>query len=184
MSSGRIILRPRKLSHAATSFVWQRDPELARLDASPPITMSFAGYLTAYFDELNHPSDSRCNFAVETPDGKHIGNCSFYEINRKKSETQVGIMIGDRAYWNQGYGTEVMTALVDLVFRETDLNRVYLKTLVDNIRAQKCFMKSGFVACGHLERDGYHFLLMEQFRQDWEKRNRKGQNENDGKPAD
>jgi len=184
MSSKRINLRPRRLAHAPTSYAWQRDLELARLDASPPLTMSFPSYLSAYCDELRHPSDTRRNFAIETEDGKHIGNCSCYEINQKKSEAQAGIMIGDRAYWDQGYGAETLTALVDLIFRETDLKRVYLKTLVDNIRAQKCFLKCGFAACGHLARDGHHFLLMELLRKDWEKRNRESQDKKDEEPAD
>lgn len=184
MSSKRINLRPRRLSHALNSYAWQRDPELARLDASPPLTMSFASFLGAFLDELRHPSDTRLNFAIETLEGKHIGNCSYYEINRKKSEAQAGIMIGDRAYWDKGYGAETITALVEIIFRETELDRVYLKTLVDNIRAQKCFMKCGFAACGYLDRDGYHFLLMEQFRKDWENRNRESQGEKDEKPAD
>jgi RimJ/RimL family protein N-acetyltransferase len=184
MSSKRIHLRPRRLSDATTSYVWQQDPELARLDATPPITMSFPTYLSAYLEEMRHLSNSRRTFAIDTVDGKHVGNCSCYEINQRKSEAQIGIMIGDRAYWNQGYGTEALTALLDLVFQETNLKRVYLKTLLDNIRAQKCFLKCGFTACGHLARDGHQFLLMEQFRKDWEERNRKGQGEQDAEPAD
>ena len=79
-------------------------------------------------------------------------------------------MVGDRDYWDQGYGTEAVAALIDYVFRQTKLNRLYLKTLSRNSRAQKCFAKCGLIPCGHLKKDGYRFLLMEIYRQEWEKR--------------
>ena len=76
-------------------------------------------------------------------------------------ETEIGIMIGDRDYWNQGYGTDIISTLIDYVFSLKKFKRVYLKTLENNYRAQKCFEKCGLTPCGHREQDGYHFLLMD-----------------------
>ena len=108
--------------------------------------------------------------AIETLDGKHIGNCTCYDIDEKKSEGQLGIMIGDRDYWDQGYGTDAITTMINLVFRTTNLQRLYLKTLDWNLRAQKCFRNCGFTECGYLKRDGMNFLLMELKRKQWEER--------------
>ena len=79
-------------------------------------------------------------------------------------------MIGDKEYWSQGYGTDIMTTLVDYIFQNSKLDRLYLKTLDWNLRAQKCFTKSGFKQCGSLKRDGYNFMLMEIYREQWEKK--------------
>ena len=79
-------------------------------------------------------------------------------------------MIGDRNYWNKGYGVDVISALLEHIFQETKVNRVHLKTLDWNARAQKCFQKCGFTPCGELTRDGYSFMLMEISRKDWESR--------------
>jgi RimJ/RimL family protein N-acetyltransferase len=76
-------------------------------------------------------------------------------------------MIGNRDYWNQGYGTDAMTTLVDFIFRHSGFKRLYLKTLEKNLRAQHSFQKCGFAPYGHLERDGYNFLLMELSRTRW-----------------
>ena len=76
-------------------------------------------------------------------------------------------MIGNRNYWDQGYGVDAVTNLLEVIFRLTGLNRIYLKTLVTNTRAQKCFAKCGFTPCGHLNRDGYNFVIMELNRQQW-----------------
>ena len=81
-------------------------------------------------------------------------------------------MIGKRDFWNQGYGTEAVTAVINHIFRETELNRIYLKTLTWNVRAQKCFEKSGFITYGNLEKNGQSFKLMEIRRAHWENGNR------------
>ena len=72
-------------------------------------------------------------------------------------------------YWDRGYGTDAVTTLVDYIFRETNFNRIHLKTLDWNTRAQKCFQKCGFTPCGHSFRGKYSFILMEIYRDQWQK---------------
>jgi len=166
----KVKLREKRLSDARNDYAWLTDAELAELDAASPPTTTFAQYLTDYTGDLRYPTASRHQFAIETGEGKHIGNCTYYGIDYDKKEAELGIMLGDRDYWDQGYGTAAMTALIDYVFGKTSLNRLYLKTLVNNRRAQKCFAKCGFVPYGHLEKDGYSFILMELHRDDWKKK--------------
>ena len=166
----KIRLREKRLADAPNDYAWQTDPELAELDAAPLPAISFQQYLSEYARELRYPSITRQRFAVETLNGKHIGNCSYYGIDETKGEAELGIMIGDRNYWDNGYGTNVVTTLVNYIFHNTKLNRIYLKTLNTNTRAQKCFKKCGFTPYGHLNRDGYNFVLMELHRKQWLKR--------------
>jgi RimJ/RimL family protein N-acetyltransferase len=163
----RIRLRRKRLDDAIDNYAWQTDAELTQLDAAPLLSATFPRYLSAYLEELRYPSPKRRTFAIETREGKHIGNCSYYDINENKGETQLGILIGERDYWNKGYGTEAVSLLLSHIFQETKLNRVYLKTQVSNIRAQRCFQKCGFALCGTLNKDGYHFVLMDMHRRQW-----------------
>jgi RimJ/RimL family protein N-acetyltransferase len=165
----RIKLREKKLTDVRNDYNWQRDPELARFDAVPVLDMPFALYLLDYAAEIKRPRHNRFPLAIESIEGKHIGNCTFYEIDEKKGEAQLGIMIGDAAYRDKGYGRDVVTTVVDHVFRTTSLNRIYLKTLDWNLRAQKCFRKCGFTPYGQLKRNGCSFILMELNRERWEK---------------
>lgn len=167
IGSSRVVLRNKRISDASDDYIWQKDPELARLDATVPLVCSFKEFLADYTGDVHYPSTSRRPFAIETADGKYIGNCVYYNVDDGKSQAELGIMIADRDYWGQGYGTDAMMALIDLVFRRTRLGRLYLKTLTTNLRAQKCFTKCGLEACGFLERDGYSFLLMEIHRHQW-----------------
>ena len=164
----KVRLRDKKLADAQNDYVWQTDPELTQLDAAPRLTISFPQYLLDYTSELRYSSPSRHQFAIDTLDGKHIGNCVYYNTNETKGEAELGIMIGNRDYWDKGCGTDVVTTLVKYIFSQTNLNRIYLKTLDSNHRAQKCFEKCGFTRYGRVARDGYHFVLMEFYRNQWE----------------
>ena len=169
ITAKRIRLREKRLGDVVNNYTWQTDPELVKLDAAPLLTITFPQYIAFYLSELRHPSQKRQAFAIETLEGEHIGNCSYYDINEKKGEAQLGIMIGNREYWNKGYGTETVTTLLSHIFNKTDFKRVYLKTLLMNIRAQRCFQKCGFAFYRHLNHNEYHFLLMDIHRKQWQK---------------
>lgn len=156
------------MDDAANDYRWQTDPELSDLDAITPLRMSFSDYVIEYRDMLKHESEFRRPMGVEDKQGKHIGNAVWYNIDKIGRQAEVGIMIGDRDYWSKGYGTDAMQTMVDYIFRRTNFNRLYLKTLEKNARAHKSFAKVGFTPCGHMERDGYKFLLMELPRLRWQ----------------
>lgn len=159
-----IRLRSKILDDARDDYNWHSDPALAQLDAVSPLHISFPQYLSEYIFELHWPSPTRKEFAVETREGKHIGNCVYYNTDNEKGEAEIGIMIGEREYQDRGYGTDTIATLLKYIFQETNLKRLYLKTLGGNTRAQKCFTKCGFRQYGRMVKDGYNFLLMETFR--------------------
>lgn len=163
----KIRLCPKRLSDAIRDYAWQTDAELARLDATVPLGTSFGRYLQEYAAALNSANAGGRQFAIDTLDGQHIGNCACYGINGLRGEAEIGIIIGNRAYWDRGYGSDAVTALVDYIFTETELERLFLKTLDSNLRAQRCFARCGFSACGRLVRDDHDFVLMELYRRCW-----------------
>ena len=164
INGSKVILREKKLADARDDYTWETDPELAQLDAAPVVTTIFLRYLEDYTNELNYFLHTSRRFAVDTLDGKHIGNCSYYNINETKSETEIGIMIGNRDYWDKGYGADAVTTLVNYIFEQTALTRIYLKTLESNARAQRCFQKCGFTPSEHTVKDKFSFTLMDIHR--------------------
>lgn len=167
INGSKIKLREKRLADARDDYAWEVDPELAQLDAVPPTTTTFSEFLSDLANQLRNSLPISRRFAVETLEGKHIGNCSYYNISETKGEAELGIMIGNRDYWNRGYGTDTITTMVNHIFDQTGLNRIYLKTLESNIRAQKCFQKCGFTPYELLVRDGFSFVLMEIYRNQW-----------------
>lgn len=163
----KVIIRAKKLSDARDDYAWESDLELAELDAVHPLEIPFSRYLSEYSYEIRRPFVNSRYFGVDTLEGKHIGNCSYYHLDERNSETELGIMIGDRDYWDKGYGEDTVTALVQYIFSTIGIKRVYLKTLEKNMRAQKCFQKCGFVWCGRLLNHDFNFVLMEISRKQW-----------------
>jgi RimJ/RimL family protein N-acetyltransferase len=164
----KVIIRAKKSDDAVNDYRWQSDKELSALDAVSPLNLPFQDYYREYIETLVHPYPNRITFAVDTHDGIHIGNCVYYNIDKESNETEIGIMIGERYYWDQGYGTEIISTLIDYLFIRLKFQRIYLKTLITNIRAQKCFEKCGLVPCGYRHLDGYHFLVMDISRSRWQ----------------
>ena len=167
LRGARVILRDKRVEDADQDYIWRSDPELARLDAAIPLTMSFDRYLKIFQDQLRFPTPGSHHFSTDTLDGKFIGNCMYYDLDSVNMQAELGIVIGDRDYWSNSYGYDAVTTLLDYMFKEKNLKRVYLHTLEWNTRAQRCFGKSGFTPVKTVRRMSHDFILMEVKREDW-----------------
>lgn len=156
----KIKLRSKRLEDALNDYQWRKDEELCFLDATYPVISSFEEFLRSYKQAMKD-SDNSYRLAIDTLDGKHIGNCGYFNINEWEGEAEFGIMIGNKDYWNQGYGADVVNTAVNHFFVHPRLQRIYLKTLNWNVRARKCFQKCGFIPCSELRRGEYDFIVME-----------------------
>lgn len=92
------------------------------------------------------------HFAIETKDGVHIGHIGFHVVSPEDRNAHLGMMIGEKAYWSRGYGTDALMTLLRFAFDEMNLHRVDLNVDADNLRAIACYRKCGFVEEGR-ERD-------------------------------
>ncbi len=163
-----VVLRPKCMDDVPADYMWRIDPELASLDATRPINLTIREYGRYQQDELQFPSPWSVRLAIDTlHDDRHIGNCMYYDINFDKGQAELGIMIGERSYWGKGYGEDTVRTLLRHIFTDTPMKMVYLHTLARNLRAQRCFTKSGFSLIEEVRRDGYHFVRMEVLRPDW-----------------
>ena len=172
----RVLLREKSAADIADDYRWRTDPELANLDATVPLRMSFQAFERHSIDELRYPTTRSKRLSVDTEDGVHIGNVMFYDIDLRSRQAELGIMIGDKAYWSRGYGTETVDLLLDHMFGEYPFDRVYLHTLTWNRRAQKSFHKSGFKDVRAVRKGPYDFILMEIWRVEWERMRMAAQN--------
>lgn len=163
----KVVLREKRIEDAPDDYAWRMDEELARLDASRPLKMAYEEFLKYTKEELSFPGSRSRRFAIDTPNGKHIGNCMCYDIDIRKGEAELGIMIGDREYWEKGYGTDSVKSLLKYAFESMKLRRVYLHTLEWNCRARAAFAKSGFREVKPVRQSGMDFVLMEVKRSDW-----------------
>jgi RimJ/RimL family protein N-acetyltransferase len=154
MLEGKLVnLRPLEPDDLERMFTWINDQEVIQyLGARYPIAMSEEErWLT------NQPAADFANMrlAIETKDGVHIGNCGLHEGQAENRKASLGIVIGDKDYWSNGYGSDAIVTLLRFGFYEMGLNRVWLHAHAFNERAIACYKKVGFVAEGTLRQNAY-----------------------------
>lgn len=104
---------------------------------------------------------------------KAIGNISFMGFDPINRSAEIGIMIGEKEFWDQGYGTEAMRLMCDHGFNTLNLNRIELRVFEGNDRGKNAYRKVGFVHEGTLRDVRYHKGrywdedVMSILKQDW-----------------
>ncbi len=155
-----------------TFVKWINDPEVTEyLQFEPPMSMEDE---VMWYHRMISSKDKA--FAIETLEGRLIGNVGLIGLDWRNRKTDLGIMIGEKDAWSQGYGTDAITVMLRYLFEELGLNRVGLYVDVDNHRAIRCYGKCGFVREGlvrhHRFKDGRYLdsVLMSILRSDWDER--------------
>ena len=124
---------------------WLNDPEVKQyLTMFWPLSYAEE---ERWFEKHLDDQTSRV-FAIETEDGIHIGNIGLHNIDWKNRKATLGIFIGEKDYWNRGYGTDAVKTLLCFAFEELNLNRVQLSVFDFNTRAIRCYEKCGFEYTG------------------------------------
>jgi RimJ/RimL family protein N-acetyltransferase len=105
---------------------------------------------------------------VERAAGQLIGQCALFNHHPVNSTAELGITIGDRAFWGRGYGREAVSMLTEYGFRYRNLHKVHLSTNATNERAIRAYRAAGFVEEGRLRQhvwsDGAYIDLVEMGR--------------------
>lgn len=130
---------------------WLNDPEVRR-GLMLYLPLSIAEEQQWFENMLTSPQDERpLVIEVKTDDGwTMIGNSSFNNLDWRNRNAELGIFIGDKSFWDQGYGTEVMRLLLKHGFATLNLHLIYLRVYENNQRALRAYEKAGFVEEGRL----------------------------------
>ncbi len=171
----RVRLRGAERSDLEKFVVWVNDPEVtAGLTLFLPMSSIDE---EKWFENAMQRPQAEKPLVIDMNDGgdwRLIGNSSFFDFDWYSRAAEVGIMIGDKTVWNQGYGTEVMTLLLRHGFGTLNLNRIYLRVYADNQRAIRAYEKAGFVHEGRLRQAVYKHgaysdvLYMSVLREEWD----------------
>lgn len=146
--SGRLIrLRAREPEDEPLLYQWFNDPEVVEyLTVRYPISHATE---RSFLDSHRQPSFAEADFAVVTlEDGTCIGGAGISVPYPESRAGILGIGIGDKRYWDRGYGTDTMRVLCRVGFDTMNLHRIELEVFVGNERARKVYQRVGFVEEG------------------------------------
>ncbi len=160
----KTVVRRKGIADAQNEYRWRSDDELAEFDASRPVLAPFVNYHRNWSFDFRFTDMTGRSFAIEDETGRHIGNVMYYNFDETRREAEIGISIGEREFWDQGYGSDALGAVTNALLESGHVTRLYLHTLDWNLRARRAFQRVGFVESGVSWRDGRTFVLMERSR--------------------
>lgn len=136
-----VTIRPLQREDLARLVRWNNDPEVeCFVDLGLPGDL--AGCV-AWWEEIRRSKDTRL-FALEDEAGRLIGDLELAHICWRGREAELRIRIGEKDYWNRGYGTLAVCQMIHFAFAELGLDRLYLRVYAFNTRAIRCYEKLGF----------------------------------------
>ena len=149
----RPVTRPLSAQQVAQVFAWSNDAEVLRWSGGAPADITLAEFRVQLEAKRREPQIEQRIFYLELPDGALIGRVGLFAIDWSRREGELGILVG-REHWGQGYGRDAILLLLRHAFTNLSLQRVYLSTATDNVRAQRAFAACGF----HITGPGQRYL--------------------------
>lgn len=147
----RIYLRAMETTDLDACIRWINDPEVTQYLAVGVFPISRLSEQAWLERAVRGESPADRHFAICTIDGdRHIGNAGLHAIDWISRRAELGIMIGEKDCWSQGYGSDAIKTLTRFAFNQANLRRVFLRVFSHNPRAIRCYEKCGFVTEGRL----------------------------------
>lgn len=145
----KVTLRPPERSDIPVFQRWINDREVNRwLLFRWPMSLAEE---ERWFEAITSSATDRM-LVIVAPDGVPVGNLGLHRIDHRQRAAECGISVFEKAYWNQGLGTDALVTLLRFSFEELNLHRVSLIVQEENHRARRCYEKVGFVVEG-IERE-------------------------------
>lgn len=153
---GKLVrLRAREPGDEPLLYRWFNDPEVTEhLTVRYPLSHA----QEKAFIEGAAVSYDRATFGVETiAEGKLIGGVSLEQASPENRRATLGIALGDKQFWNGGYGTDTMRVVCRFGFESMNLHRIDLEVYGTNARARRVYEKVGFRQEGVLREAVYKY---------------------------
>jgi RimJ/RimL family protein N-acetyltransferase len=173
ITGGKVYLTELDRRNAETIRSWLNDPEVHRwlLAGHIPITREQE---EQYYDRQSQAVDS-FDFEIHVAaDGRYIGNIGLKGVDLRHRHGEIGIVIGDKSEWGQGFGADSIVTLLGFAFLTLGLHQVSIRCHEENTRGLELYRRLGFVETGrergHIYQEG-HFqdeiildMLDEEYR--------------------
>lgn len=158
-----IQLKPFDLQNVGLHYQWNNDAELNFYDSDyPHKNESFESFLKRV--KIAADPDFKAGIILEihtTDEARMIGVVDIHHIDEYNQRCELEITIGDRSFWNKGFGTATLEAAIQYCFETLGMHKIVTSAFDFNQPWINLVEKNGFVKEGVL-RD--HTLKNGQFR--------------------
>lgn len=172
LKSEKVILQTTMLKHVPFLWKWIQDKKVTKYMNGAQFPKTYAAEVR-WFKRAKRKKHEMLFVILDAATQKPIGAFGIHQISHEHRKATVGIMIGEKAYWSRGFGTDAMKTALCYCFKKLKLNKVGLSVDVENKGGLRCYRRCGFKKVGYLKDDVMsreHFrdsYLMEVFAKDF-----------------
>lgn len=152
-------------------FTWWVDKEINKYDPKPIPTNSFellseCERFCKRFDaevvNIDIKKRKYKYFVIDNIYNQAIGFINIFSFDAENKQCELGVEIGDKRYWKKGIASKAVSVVVDYIFDNMDIKRIYIETGEFNFPALRLFEKLGFIKCEEMFDEGFKFIVMEK----------------------
>ena len=148
LRSDQVTLRPMTEDDWGLLYRWNNAPEVMEYADHDDFKPSMLDEVKAIYRWIS--THAHC-FIIDV-ERRPIGECWLQRMNLRRIVDQfpgkdlrrIDLMIGEKEFWGQGYGTEAIALLVDFGFRHEAADAIFGIVSADNARSLRAFQKCGF----------------------------------------
>ena len=144
LETDRLILRPFTLNDTQAMYQnWATDHEVTKYLTWKPhdsieVTKQYIEYIMEQYDNL-----FTYDWGIEVKENHElIGTIGTVKIDPEVESVHIGYCLGKK-WWNQGYMTEAMEAVIGYLFEEVEVNRIDARYDIRNIASGKVMKACG-----------------------------------------
>lgn len=112
----------------------------------------FKDWVSSYFN-LKKPQEGQCFWIILNKE--KIGAICYNKFDLLNKKTELDIIIGDKKYLGLGYGTEALKTLINYLFKNYKLHKIWIEARGNNLRAINAYKKAGFKVEGILKDENF-----------------------------
>jgi RimJ/RimL family protein N-acetyltransferase len=151
----KIVLNIMGKKHISRCIEWLADPEVNKFLTNNIKNVTQQQEIE-WLDFIES-SQTDIVFAItDKESGTYIGNCGLHKVDIYRKNCEFGIFIGEKKYWNRGYGTDTVRTVLDFTESELELDMVRLTVYEYNHRAINVYKSCGFYTVEILKK--HHFF--------------------------
>lgn len=155
IESNIIKLRSLEVEDYAEFYAWSCDRDVTQFSLSSYAYPQSKSDISMWLSTINS-SAKTVSFGIccqETD--KLIGYAGIASISQLNRCGEYFILIGDKAYWSKGIGTQVTKLITDYGFNTLGLHRIELTAYATNPSAIKAYEKAGYQHEGIKRQSGF-----------------------------
>jgi ribosomal-protein-alanine N-acetyltransferase len=139
----RLVLRPLEMADAEGIYEYAKEPEVTKyviFETHKSLEDTYA-FLREVDQWRKEASNAVWGIRLRL-DEKFVGTVGLHRYEPEHKSVEIGYATGI-PYWNKGYTTEAVQALIRQVFNTTDMNRIHAHHYLPNTASGRVMEKAG-----------------------------------------